>query len=335
VFKLTDEIWDTLWTEAELKGQVGWEDTETDVIDWATFPHVGRFYSCFCDLHNGLSLTVQKYDVLEDLHLVGPESDATFEVGMNFHLSGKVQTQLHGLTDEYEEPIGHYSLYTCAGLAETEQWLAVQSFYRVYVRFDPLHLFGDLSLSQQAQLPIEVQQVLQGHPRPFVLMRAITPEIHQVLHQVLHCPYAGLFKRLYLQGKVRELIMLALQPFQLQGTLLPSPLRAEEIEQVYHAKNLFVAQLDNPPSLAELAQQVGLNEFSLGQKFKQVFNTTLCRYLHEHRLEVARQLLVADRSLRIEEVSRQVGFANRGYFAAAFRKKFGANPKDYRKQQRC
>jgi AraC-like DNA-binding protein len=38
--------------------------------------------------------------------------------------------------------------------------------------------------------------------------------------------------------------------------------------------------------------------------------------------------------LRIEEIARQVGFANRGYFAAVFRKKFGLTPQQYRQQQK-
>ncbi|MGF1540836.1 MAG: helix-turn-helix transcriptional regulator [Pleurocapsa sp.] len=95
----------------------------------------------------------------------------------------------------------------------------------------------------------------------------------------------------------------------------------------------MVNNLDNPPSLSSLARQVNLNEFSLKQGFKQVFDTTVFRYLHQHRLEMARQLLV-NSDLNIQIISQQVGFANRSYFAQAFRQKFGVNPKQYRQSLR-
>jgi AraC-like DNA-binding protein len=106
-----------------------------------------------------------------------------------------------------------------------------------------------------------------------------------------------------------------------------------EIERIYHAKDILIRQLDDPPSLIDLAQQANLNIFALKQGFKHVFGTTAFKYLHDQRLEVARQLLVTQ-PLRIEEIARQVGFANRGYFAAVFRKKFSLTPQQYRQQQK-
>lgn len=76
-----------------------------------------------------------------------------------------------------------------------------------------------------------------------------------------------------------------------------------------------------------LARQVGLNDFKLKLGFRQVFGTTVFGYLHEHRMEQA-QLLLQERRMNVEEVARTVGYANRSSFAA-FRKKFGINPKYY------
>jgi AraC-like DNA-binding protein len=78
---------------------------------------------------------------------------------------------------------------------------------------------------------------------------------------------------------------------------------------------------------------VQLNNRKLKQGFRQVFDNTVFGYLHDYRLEKACQLLIEDR-MNIAEVSYAVGFANRGYFAAAFRKKFGINPSDYQAQWR-
>ena len=107
-----------------------------------------------------------------------------------------------------------------------------------------------------------------------------------------------------------------------------SRIKPDDLERLHHAKEILRNQLSDPPSLNSLARQVGLNEFILKQGFRSVFGTTVFGCLHHYRMEYARELL-ADGGFNVSEVARQVGFTNRGHFAAAFRKKFGTNPKAY------
>ena len=100
------------------------------------------------------------------------------------------------------------------------------------------------------------------------------------------------------------------------------------IEKIYQAKEILLSNLENPPSLMELARQVALNDFKLKRGFRQVVGTSAFKYLHDYRLEKARQLLVSG-EMNVEEVAFKVGFDSRSYFALAFRKKFGLNPKQY------
>ncbi|MEH2274131.1 MAG: helix-turn-helix domain-containing protein [Nostoc sp.] len=51
-------------------------------------------------------------------------------------------------------------------------------------------------------------------------------------------------------------------------------------------------------------------------------------YLHDYRMEQARQLLLS-RQMKIEQVAQKVSYANRSRFASTFRKKYGVNPKAY------
>ncbi|MCD8489485.1 MAG: AraC family transcriptional regulator [Desertifilum sp.] len=74
-----------------------------------------------------------------------------------------------------------------------------------------------------------------------------------------------------------------------------------------------------------MARQVGLNDCTLKRGFRQVFGKTVFGYLHEYRLEYARQLL-EERRLNVSEVAQKIGFVNRSYFAAAFRKKVWPHP---------
>jgi AraC family transcriptional regulator, transcriptional activator of the genes for pyochelin and ferripyochelin receptors len=137
-------------------------------------------------------------------------------------------------------------------------------------------------------------------------------------------------KQMYLESKAVELIMLHFQQFQEQEvhdcSLTAKSL--SDIEKIYQAKEILLSNLENPPSLMELARQVGLNDFKLKRGFRQVFGTSAFKYLHDYRLEKARQLLVSG-EMNVEEVAFKVGFDSRSYFALAFRKKFGLNPKQY------
>jgi AraC-like DNA-binding protein len=52
--------------------------------------------------------------------------------------------------------------------------------------------------------------------------------------------------------------------------------------------------------------------------------------LHDYRMNQAQQLLIRG-ELKVGEVMQRVGFRDRGHFAAAFRKKFGVNPRSISK----
>ncbi len=151
-----------------------------------------------------------------------------------------------------------------------------------------------------------------------------------VLCKILQCPYQGLMKRMYLENQALELIMLHCQQFQEQEIRYHSfpGKNLGDVDRIYQAKEILLVNLENPPSLIELARQVGLNEFKLKRGFRQVFGTSAFKYLHDYRLEKARQLLSLG-EMKVEEVAIRVGFDSRSYFALAFRKKFGLNPKQY------
>jgi AraC family transcriptional regulator, transcriptional activator of the genes for pyochelin and ferripyochelin receptors len=329
-FILASDTFDSLWAESEQNGQASYQDTDTDLIDRATLPYVGQFWQCHTPLQPGLDMTIQEWEMPIDLLQIDEGNEPDTGACFGFYLSGKVQTTLHGLTGEVEEVVGHYDFCSCSEFKETEFWQAGKPLRRIYLGIDPLTLLGNLNAPQLDQLPLELRRTLEGNHRPYCRYRAMMPAMHQVLQQILHCPYGGLLKRMYLQGKAWELMAIAFEQLR-PATSEPAGMQMQpsEIERIHHAKDILIGQLDHPPSLSDLAQQANLNVFALKQGFKRVFGTTAFQYLHDHRLEVARQLLVAQPS-RIKDIAQQVGFANRGYFAAVFCKKFGLTPKQYR-----
>ena len=155
--------------------------------------------------------------------------------------------------------------------------------------------------------------------------RSMTSEMHQVINQILSCPYSGRVRRTYLRRKALELVDLKLRGLNYLD-VLSYPLVKEDIDSIYQAGKILVRNIDNPPSIETLARQVGLNRLKLNQGFHQVYGTTPFRYLRNCRLALAGHLLSTS-ELAVEEVAYRVGYTSRTSFTDAFRRQFGLSPK--------
>ncbi|WP_143038423.1 helix-turn-helix domain-containing protein [Nitratireductor aquibiodomus] len=100
-----------------------------------------------------------------------------------------------------------------------------------------------------------------------------------------------------------------------------------ERDRVHAVRELLEANIDTPPTLAELSRRVGVNVTTLSQQFRQAFGYTIFGYLRVRRLEHAQQLL-RETDLPVSQVAYRVGFSNPGAFATAYRRHFGHVPRD-------
>lgn len=191
--------------------------------------------------------------------------------------------------------------------------------------------------SEQASSAI--QRLVQASGRyPYTQIGETTSTMQFVLNQLLNCPYQGLTKQIYLESKCWELVALKLEQLKLEQLTQETPpqstthLKVDDIDRIYAAKAILTRHWQAPPSLLDLARQVGLNDYKLKLGFRQVFGTTAFGYLWHYRMEQARQLLTAGQH-NIKEVAALVGYSKQSNFAAAFRKKFGVNPKVFQSSQ--
>ncbi|WP_375467852.1 helix-turn-helix domain-containing protein [uncultured Nostoc sp.] len=63
------------------------------------------------------------------------------------------------------------------------------------------------------------------------------------------------------------------------------------MQRLYYAKAILNQTLHNPPSLLNLAKEIGFNDFKLKRGFREVFGTTVLGYVQSLRLEQAQRLL--------------------------------------------
>lgn len=84
-------------------------------------------------------------------------------------------------------------------------------------------------------------------------------------------------------------------------------------------------------SLHDLASLVYMSEGHFCRQFKKQTGTNFLEYLTNIRVERAKPML-ADLSMKIYEVSQQVGYQDSRYFSQIFRKVTGDTPTEYRKK---
>ncbi len=326
---LSEQDWHDLWEEGRQTGDINEHGDDFETHSQGYCRLIGEVHEWGMELRDGLELCIYDYHLANHLRLTAQNQDCFWSV-LSFFVAGDSRTILHGLTDCVDESAGRTYLSCFANIHESEDWAAGQRMLRVQVCLDPAKFLKNFPSEHLHPLPHEIRQAAAGKIQPYYYLGTITPMMQTVVHQILNCPYQGLMKRLYLEGKALELITLRFCQWQEseQQSRKASALRSDDIDRIHQAKNILIENLENPPSLLELARQVGLNDCTLKRGFRQVFSKTAFGYLHDYRLEQARQLL-EERRLNVSEICRAVGFANRSYFASAFRKKFGINPKDY------
>lgn len=103
----------------------------------------------------------------------------------------------------------------------------------------------------------------------------------------------------------------------------------QEARRLYQARHLLQERLADPPSLDELAREVGTNQPSLSRGFRALFGTTVFGFLREARLQRARELL-AETNQPVKAVALTVGYRNTGDLSRAIKERYGLTPSELR-----
>ncbi|MEM0979982.1 MAG: AraC family transcriptional regulator [Cyanobacteria bacterium P01_H01_bin.58] len=295
---------------------------------------LGQGYLRGINLRDGLELFIQEFALKQDLiidssNLATQQSFITFL----FCLSGRTVGSAPGFKSKLDVAAGQTIFATVPDAATITESKAGQKLTTVSLAIAPKLLLMLLE-DDLHKFPIDWQQRFREAAfTPYFQPNYTTPEIAHILQLILHCPHQGGIRRLYLEAKALELLALCIAQLthHFADTSSLGCVRPKDVDLLHRAKDILLQNINNPPSLAELAQQVGLNERNLQQGFHQLFGTTVFGVLHDYRMELARQLLEANQ-MTIGAIADSVGITHRGYFATAFKRKFGSTPREYLKR---
>ncbi|HYH55426.1 MAG TPA: AraC family transcriptional regulator, partial [Anseongella sp.] len=142
--------------------------------------------------------------------------------------------------------------------------------------------------------------------------------------QLLGVPYEPPLRSFLYEDYVRDLLIDQLlsqrrQPVHFEG------FSAEEIEKLHRARALVLQNLKAHLLIPELSRAVGLNEFTLKEGFRALFNKGPFALLKDARMELAHDLLLhTDRP--IKEIVWEAGYSSITSFVKAFREAYGVPP---------
>jgi AraC-like DNA-binding protein len=317
---LTQKEEDELWMEAEQNSACKLALEPFEVCH--EIPRqLGKGHVRHLEVYPELWVTIEESSYNEDVLVQVP--DWHHPLQFVILLSGVVK-------DDFGQVGGGYTAISGGGIqrATTFMYPKFQRIVAVDIHMPP-ELLATFFPGKDGQISPELKMFAKNQDWQTLIYPEMTTAVQSVARQIVNCPYQGITKRMYLQGKVIELMALQLAPILAdRARIQASPrLRTETIDRIYCAQEILLSRLENPPSLLDLAKLVGVSDRTLRRGFQELFNTTVFAYLTSQRMEKAKCLL-RERHLTVAEVAVMVGYSNQSHFTAAFKRQFGITPRD-------
>jgi len=108
----------------------------------------------------------------------------------------------------------------------------------------------------------------------------------------------------------------------------------DDIKKLQKGHDIIINNLEKDfPSLKDFALQLGTNEFKLKYGFKELYGTSVYRFLKKERLRKSK-MLIQHSELPLKSISNMVGFKSFPHFSRAFKQRYGYTPSALRKKSK-
>lgn len=174
-------------------------------------------------------------------------------------------------------------------------------------------------------LPQPVRQFALGQdPQLYLRVMALNARVAKTIEEMLSCPYSGRFSHIHAEARALDLICMVLDVLANDDVRSPVRLTPRDVAALESVREMLNQHFMDPPTIAQIARQIGLNRTKLTQGFRYLFNETILDYCHRKRMQKARELLLG--GLPVGTVAVEVGYEHHSSFAQAFRAYFGFPP---------
>lgn len=165
------------------------------------------------------------------------------------------------------------------------------------------------------------------YKEPYVL--SASPEIAHIFSELYNVP--SKIRRDYYRIKILELLLF-LDALEIDKYKTEKPYFYKgQVEKIHAIHSLMTSDLTKTYTIEELAHNFDIAPTALKKCFGSVYGSPIFTYMKNFRLDHAAYLLKNEPSMKVADIAAAVGYETAGKFSAAFRKKTGRTPLDYRK----
>ncbi len=143
--------------------------------------------------------------------------------------------------------------------------------------------------------------------------------------QFIQPPVAGAALRAWYLGRTLEILAQTVFEPEAAGELFCQRHQRVNRQRVERVRFLLERDLENPPTLEMLGQEVGCSPFYLSRIFAQETGVNIPKFLRMKRMERAAELLRGGRA-NVTEAAVTVGYSSMSAFSKAFVEHFGCCP---------
>ncbi len=269
-----------------------------------------------------LSHAKSQFETLAPTSFSNPDN----KVRLHFSLRGNYSFTHQQLNNTYHLTHGQHNLMYTEGFDMTVESKdhEVETFG---IQFSPeafikLTEEANPTLSRFTELLLQNQNVILSQQ-----WAPIEGQLQQKIQEILNCPFEGGMKRLYLLSKSIEILVLQAEAYhQIENKGEISVKTATDKEKLMAAREFVLGKLSTPPSLSQVSDEIGLNQYKLKRGFKELFGNTVYGYITDKRLELAQQMIMETQKTA-SEIAFELGYSSPQHFNNAFKKKFGHAPK--------
>ncbi|TDS64279.1 AraC-like DNA-binding protein [Myroides indicus] len=198
------------------------------------------------------------------------------------------------------------------------------TFFRIYIKSSLV----DKYLQQFEAFNFEENEpytFTNIHPMPITICMDL------LLQKFINNKKEGVLRAIYFDSMILELMLLQLEQIQQHHCSLQCTQKKLHIDKMYKAKEILIQNYKKPPTLKQLAIELGTNDCTLKIEFKKVFGVSAYAFLSDYKMGIAKDYLLENR-LSIAEISENLGYKNATHFTAAFKKYHEITPSGFKAQ---
>lgn len=270
---------------------------------------------------SGFSFEWHEFAISEELNWARSFHPGSLEVCLNLEGTARLSDQRQ--TIELSPRTFAFYFQGTPPLTATRRASEAHRF--ITIEFSPIFL-AEHFRDQAADAHSIVRSVVSGQAiqSAVVMPERLAVTLHQLVESLRHCPVFKEAQEMWFRGKALE-VAAHLFFCPAAGELLCTRTQRMARDRVEKAKMILREQMQNPPSLDELARRVNCSSFYLSRQFTQEGGITMQHYLRQVRMERAAELLRTGRC-NVTEAALEVGYNSLSHFSSTFHETFGCCP---------